>query len=156
MLTPVVIATPRLWSWKGLRRCLPQKDGFIVVEGQQPPEQLLLHCQRMAPCVLVADEEYLERLDATEFANTVDFGRTVQVLVYGGRHDDRTVQNLVRMGCMGFIGEGAPAAVLKKAVRALARGEMWIERRLMTRVLQNCCSRRARPSSPHARRTSSN
>jgi DNA-binding NarL/FixJ family response regulator len=40
------------------------------------------------------------------------------------------------MGCMGFVTEGAPPAVLKKAARALARGEMWIDRRLLTRVLQ--------------------
>lgn len=134
--TPVVIATASLWNWKGLRRCFPQKEGFILVEGCQSPEHLLLHCQRMAPCVLIADQDLLQRLDPAEFSSVVDFGRAVQVLVRAAGNDERTIQGLVRMGCMGFVSEGAPPATLKKAVRALARGEMWIERRLMTRVLQ--------------------
>ncbi len=135
-LTPVVIANARLWNWKGLRRCFPQRDGFILVEGYQPPEHLLLHCQRMSPCILITDSHFVEHLDPAEFAGAVDFGRAIQVLVYGLSNDDRAIQNLVRMGCMGFVAEGAPPAVLKKAVRALAQGEMWIERRLITRVLQ--------------------
>jgi DNA-binding NarL/FixJ family response regulator len=106
------------------------------VEGCESPEQLLLRCQRMAPCVVIADQALLERFDPAEFAGMVDFGRSVQVLAYGPARDDRAVQNLVRMGCMGFVTEGAPPAVLKKAARALARGEMWIDRRLLTRVLQ--------------------
>jgi DNA-binding NarL/FixJ family response regulator len=136
VLTPVVVANPKLWNWKGLRRCFSQKDGFILVEGYESPDQLLLHCQRMAPCVVIVDQALLERLDPAEFASMVDFGRSIQVLVYAAAKDDRVVQNLVRMGCMGFVTEGASPAILKKAARALARGEMWIERRLLTRVLQ--------------------
>jgi DNA-binding NarL/FixJ family response regulator len=136
VLTPVVLANSKLWNWQGLRRCFSQRNGFILVEGYESPEQLLLHCQRMAPCVVIADQALLERFDPAEFASMVDFGRSVQVLAYGPARDDRVVQNLVRMGCMGFVTEGSSPAILKKAARALARGEMWIERRLLTRVLQ--------------------
>ncbi|MGC9971705.1 MAG: response regulator transcription factor [Bryobacteraceae bacterium] len=136
VLTPVVVANSKLWNWKGLRRCFSQRDGFILVEGYESPEQLLVHCQRMAPCVVIADQALLERFDPAEFASMVDYGRSVQVLAYGPARDDRVVQNLVRMGCMGFVTEGTSPAILKKAARALARGEMWIDRRLLTRVLQ--------------------
>lgn len=136
VLTPVVVANAKLWNWKGLRRCFSQRDGFILVEGYESPEQLALHCQRMAPCVVIADLALLEQFDPAEFASMVDFGRSVQVLAYGPAGDDRVVLNLVRMGCMGFVTEGTPPAILKKAARALVRGEMWIERRLLTRVLQ--------------------
>lgn len=132
----MVIASAKLRGWKGLRRCLTQKDGFIVVDGGEPPEHLLLRCQRMAPCVLIADPAFLEVTDPADFANLVDFGRSIQVLVYGAAHDERTIQNLVRMGCMGSISETAPPNILKRAVTAVARGELWVERRLITRVLQ--------------------
>lgn len=135
-LTPVVVANSSLWNWKGLRRCFSQREGFILVEGYEAPDQLLSHCQRMAPCVLIASQALLERLDPAEFAGTVDFGRSVQVLVYSPAKDDRTVQNFVRMGCMGVVAEGVSPAILRKAVRALVRGEMWVERRLVTRLLQ--------------------
>ena len=135
-LTPVVIAIPKLWNWKGLRRSFSSKDGFILVEGSGTPTQLLLHCQRIAPCVVLLEQAMLEGLDPAEFAALVDFGRAIQVLVQMPARDDRVMQNLLRMGCMGFLTEGAPVAVLKKAARALSQGEIWIERRILTRVLQ--------------------
>jgi DNA-binding NarL/FixJ family response regulator len=133
---PVVVASPKLWNWSSLRRCLPRKSGYLLVDAFQAAEDVMLHCRRLSPCVLIAEPELLESLGRPEFSGVVDFGRAVQVLVYGSRQDDRTVQKLVRMGCMGFVDENDPPSVLRKAVQALASGEMWIERRLLTRVLQ--------------------
>jgi DNA-binding NarL/FixJ family response regulator len=136
VLTPVVVANPKLCKWKGLRRCFSQRDGFLLVEGSESFDQLLTHCQRMAPCVVLADEAFVSRLDPAEFSALVDFGRSIQVLVCSSTADDRTVQNWIRLGCMGFLPEDASPAVLRKAVRAVSLGELWIERRLLTRVLQ--------------------
>ncbi len=135
-LTPVVLANPKLSKWKGLRRCFSQREGFLLVEGYDSFEQLLMHCQRMAPCVVLADEAFVSRLDPAEFAALVDFGRSIQVLVCSPATEDRIVQNWIRLGCMGFVHEDASPPVLKKAVRAVARGELWLERRLLTKILQ--------------------
>jgi len=133
---PVVLMDGNTWSSKRLRRYFTQKDGFILVEGHPPAEQLLAQCQRLAPCILIADEEVLCGVNPPEFASLVDFGRSVKVLAYGSAQDDRAVQSLLRMGCMGFIEESAPAPLLKRAVRAVANGEIWVGRKLLTRVLQ--------------------
>lgn len=136
VLTPIVVAHPKLLKWKGLRRCFSQRDGFLLVEGSESFDQLLTHCQRMAPCVVLADEAFISRLEPAEFSALVDFGRSVQVLVCAAARDDRIVQNWIRLGCMGFVPEDASPAVLRKAVRAVSQGELWTERRLLTRVLQ--------------------
>jgi DNA-binding NarL/FixJ family response regulator len=135
-LTPVLIANPKLSSWRGLRRCFSQREGFLLVEGCASIEQLLMHCQKMAPCVVLADEAFIGRIEPSEFTALVDFGRSVQVLVCSAQADDRVLQNWIRLGCMGFVRDDASPAVLKKAVRAVARGELWVERRLLTRILQ--------------------
>lgn len=133
---PVVLMNGTTWNTRRLRRYFTQKEGFILVEGHPPAEHLLAQCQRMAPCILIAGEDILCTLNPPEFASLVDFGRSVKVLAYGSAQDDRTVQGLLRMGCMGFIEEGAPPPLLKKAVRAVASGEIWVGRKLLTRVLQ--------------------
>jgi DNA-binding NarL/FixJ family response regulator len=135
-LISVVVANSHLSKWKGLRRCFSQREGFLLVEVNGPFEQVLLQCQRMAPCVVLSDEAFVSRLDPAEFAALVDFGRAIQVLVCSPPKDDRVVQNWIRQGCMGFVRDGVTPPVLKKAVRAVARGELWLERRLLTRILQ--------------------
>jgi len=135
-LTPVVVASPKLSKRKGLRRCLSQREGFLLIEGGDSLEQVVSQCQRMAPCVVLADETFVSQMEPAEFAALVDFGRSIQVLVCSPPQDDRVIQGWVRLGCMGFVREDAPPQVLKKAVRAAARGELWLERRLLTRILQ--------------------
>lgn len=135
-LTPVLIANPKLSNWRGLRRCFSQREGFLLVEGCASIEHLLMHCQKMAPCVVLADETLVSRLEPSEFTALVDFGRAVQVLVCSSERDERVVQNWIRLGCMGVLRDDLSPAVLKKAVRAAARGELWLERRLLTRILQ--------------------
>lgn len=135
-MTPIVVAHPKLLKWKGLRRCFSQRDGFLLVEGSESFDQLVMHCQRMAPCVVLADEAFISRFEPAEFSALVDFGRSIQVLVCAPARDDRIVQNWIRLGCMGFVPEDTPPAVLRKAVRAVSQGELWTERRLLTRVLQ--------------------
>jgi two-component system response regulator NreC len=135
-LVPVVVTGGNGWNLRRLRRYFTQENGFILVEGYPPAEQLLSQCQRLAPCILLAGEAMISGMQSMDLAGLVDFGRNIKVLAYGAVHDDRTVQRLLRMGCMGFIEENAPPAMLKKAVRAVANGEIWVGRKLLTRILQ--------------------
>ncbi len=134
--TPVVVACARLWNWQGLRRCFTQKDGFLLVEGPASADLALAQCQRIAPCVLIADFEIIDEVDPAEFGSVVDYGRAVQVLLYGGDFDERQAHTAIRLGCMGFLPEGATGATLKRAVRAVSAGELWAGRKLLTRILQ--------------------
>jgi DNA-binding NarL/FixJ family response regulator len=135
-LMPVVVTAGNGWDFRRLRRCLTQENGFLLIEGHPPAEQLLAQCQRMAPCVLIADEQMICGIEPARFAGLVDFGRSVKVLAFGHDRDERVAAHLLRMGCMGLIASDVPAPVLKKAVRAVGRGEIWAGRKLITRVFQ--------------------
>jgi|YelNatPaOPRAMG01_1025707.scaffolds.fasta_scaffold105836_2 two-component system response regulator NreC len=133
---PVVVSGGRSWDLKRLRRSFSHDNGFILVEGYPPAEQLLSQCQRLAPCILLADEALISGMKPTDFSALVDFGRSIKVLAYGAVRDDRSIQHLLHMGCMGFIEENAPPTMLKKAVCAVAGGEIWVGRKLLTRIVQ--------------------
>jgi two-component system response regulator DevR len=133
---PVLVAHARLWARRELRRCFSQREGFIPIPAFQSPKQLPAQCQQMAPCVLVLDQSTLEDLNPTELLGALDCWRSVRVLVVGPEKDDEAIQSFIRMGCMGFASEQAAPSLLKKAVHALARGELWVDRRLITGVIQ--------------------
>jgi len=146
---PVLVAHTKLWARTGLRRCFSQREGFISIPAFQSPEHLPAQCQQMAPCVLVLDQSLLERLDLPELLGALDYRRSVRVLVVGPEQDDETVQGFIRMGCMGFASEQAALSLLRKAVRALARGELWVDRRLITGVIHQLqCSLTSRQLTP--------
>lgn len=132
----VLVAHARLWARKGLRRCFSQGQGFVPIPAFHSAKHLPMQCQQMAPCVLLLDQSTLEDLDPPELLGTLDGRRSIRVLVVGPQQDDETVQSLIRMGCMGFASEHAAPSTLKKAVHALARGELWLDRRLITGVIQ--------------------
>ncbi|MDR5682725.1 MAG: response regulator transcription factor [Armatimonadota bacterium] len=46
--------------------------------------------------------------------------------------DDREVARLLRMGYRGYLRAGSDGGVLGRAVAAVARGEVWAERRILT------------------------
>ncbi len=71
---------------------------------------------------------------------TVDFGRSVLVLVRVAREDDETVDRLMRLGCMGFVGERASAAAIGEAIRALGKGEIWANRRFLAEFIRGLLS----------------
>jgi DNA-binding NarL/FixJ family response regulator len=132
----VLVAHAKLWARKGLRRSLSQGEGFIPIPAFPSLKHLPRQCQQMAPCVLVLDQSTLEDLDPPELLSALDCRRSIRVLVVGPKKDDETVQGLIRMGCMGFASEHTAPSILRKAVRALARGELWLDRRLITGVIQ--------------------
>jgi len=144
-LIPVIVAAPRLWQWKGLHRSLAQREGFLVVEGCEDPRRLLFQCHQISPSILVADREALARCDPEEFAQAADFGRLIRTLVFIPERDEQAMLAYARMGAMGCLVEGTPPATLRKAVHAVARGEMWFERRLLARLVRQLIATAASP-----------
>jgi DNA-binding NarL/FixJ family response regulator len=64
----------------------------------------------------------------------------IQVLIVGPRRDPGLVEDLLRMGCVGFVTEDVSPPVLRKAVRAVVSGEFWADRRATSRVVQQLLS----------------
>jgi DNA-binding NarL/FixJ family response regulator len=96
----------------------------------------------MAPCVLLVDQVLVqtEGFDLEHFGARVEYGRAVQVLVVGPKRDTGLVEDLLRVGCVGFVTQDITPAVLKKAVRVVASGEFWADRRSTSRVVQQLLS----------------
>lgn len=86
--------------------------------------------------VVVAGALALDQLGEQALIAGLRSGHSARLLVLVDSYDERTVCRLLMLGCSGYLPRDAPAETLTKAILAVARGEIWAERHLVTRTLQ--------------------
>lgn len=133
--TRVAVQHPKLRHWNLLPQYFGPKDGFLAFPCEGPLDRLLLECQRLAPCVLLLDEECLPRNYSTLSDSRVSFGSAVRVLVLGSQ-DRPDLSGLLSIGCWGYLRDSAPPTHLQAAVRAIVSGEIWAPRKILSQLLQ--------------------
>lgn len=136
--TRVVVEHSKLAKWFQLA----QWHGFVVSLCSGTIGEILSECQRLAPCVLVVSQESLEQLDANEFSASVEVGGSIRVLVLATRKGPNLVEKFLSMGCMGYLPDDVPSSTLRRAVRAVASGQVWAERSTVTQVMKRMILKR--------------
>jgi DNA-binding NarL/FixJ family response regulator len=132
---PVLIASEALSKWKGLSRCFSKDHGFVLVLCPDNPDESLVYARKLMPSVLIVDGAFFEDKASLGLAKTVGFGSWVRVLVYAERDDQKYAEDLLRLGCMGFV-KGPPTITgLRRSVRAVAAGELWASRKVVSRLM---------------------
>ena len=59
----------------------------------------------------------------------------LKVLLLTSGYDPERIIEAIFAGCLGYINKNASAPEFVKSVRAIARSEVWIERKLMSKVI---------------------
>ena len=130
--TCVVVERSKLARWRELTRWA----GFMVWQCSGTIREVWAECEKVAPCVLIVSQQSLETLDADEFRASVGIEGSVRVLVLGTRKDPNLVEKFLSMGCMGYLPRDVSSLTLRRAVRAIASGQVWAERRTITQILK--------------------
>ena len=93
-------------------------------------------CPQSAPCVLVADVSFVASINLARIRSATDSGRSVKTLIVVDEDDPELCQRLLRMGFDGAIERSAPAAIFRKALHAVAEGELWAPRKSVSALLR--------------------
>ncbi|MGD1239898.1 response regulator transcription factor [Mycobacterium seoulense] len=116
----------------GLRRILRRKDGFVIVaecsDGDEVPAAVAAH----RPDVVVMDLR-MRRVDGIEATRRL--GRTPPVLALTTFNEDELLSEALRAGAAGFVLKDSSAEELIRAVRAVARGDSYLDPAVTARVL---------------------
>lgn len=110
-------------------------DDTSVTRCFGSPGEILAQSKRLSPCVLVVDQLFVERLNFEEFHNIGDLGLSVRVVVELARNGLDQAEHLIRIGCAGYLVKGTTAAEAIRAIRAVAAGQMWASRKVISSVL---------------------
>ncbi|WP_369828944.1 response regulator [Mycobacterium sp. E3247] len=116
----------------GLRRILRRKDGFVIVaecsDGDEVPAAVADH----RPDVVVMDLR-MRRVDGIEATRRL--GGTPPVLALTTFNEDELLSEALRAGAAGFVLKDSSAEELIRAVRAVARGDSYLDPAVTARVL---------------------
>ncbi len=118
----------------GLRRILRRKDGFVVVaecsDGDEVLDAVTLH----RPDVVVMDLR-MRRIDGIEATGVLSAMSGPPVLALTTFNDDELLSGALRAGACGFVLKDSSAEELIRAVRAVARGDSYLDPAVTARVL---------------------
>lgn len=124
---------------KNLDTLLSKRPGLSVVQcPNQPAGELLAYCRKLTPSILLADQAVLDQLEPADLSRQIDFGRTVKVVVrLRGPESIEVIEHLLMVGCVGFLSDRSSTATVRKAILAVAAGELWVSRRILSELLQS-------------------
>jgi DNA-binding NarL/FixJ family response regulator len=118
----------------GLRRILRRKDGFVVVadcsDGDEVPDAVAQH----RPDVVVMDLR-MKRVDGIEATRRLVGADAPPVLALTTFNEDELLSGALRAGVAGFVLKDSSAEELIRAVRAVARGDSYLDPAVTSRVL---------------------
>ncbi|CAN5539575.1 response regulator transcription factor [soil metagenome] len=116
----------------GLRRILRRKDGFLIVDecadGDEVPAAVSAH----QPDVVVMDLR-MKRIDGIEATRRL--AGAPPVLALTTFNEDELLSGALRAGAAGFVLKDSSAEELIRAVRAVARGDSYLDPAVTSRVL---------------------
>lgn len=86
--------------------------------------------------VLLVDLERLSDSETTHLRMQMAQFNTVLVLAIADSIDDKACENLLRMGCVGYLRRRETTATIIRALKAVIGGELWFPRTTLSRVLR--------------------
>jgi DNA-binding NarL/FixJ family response regulator len=118
----------------GLRRILRRKDGFTIVaecsDGDDVPDAVAAN----GPDVVVMDLR-MKRVGGIEATSRLSAAGGPPVLALTTFNDDELLSGALRAGAAGFVLKDSSAEELIRAVRAVARGDCYLDPAVTARVL---------------------
>jgi two-component system, NarL family, nitrate/nitrite response regulator NarL len=115
------------------------EDGIRSVLSREKPRVLLLDYEGLGPNF----EALIPRLRRSAPAT--------RILVLATRSGDETVEGVLRLGAAGLVGKQQGLATLVRAIRVVALGELWANRRVTASAVEHMAD--GLPSSSNGRLT---
>jgi len=140
-----VVAGGAKRNWTRLKRSFNKRPEFKIYRSNLPLAEAVDEAHALRPCVLLTDFASVAELKRpNDFSQKLGFGRIIPVLVLIDGQPPEAIEPLLRLGLMGFLPETAPQWQIRRAVEALAAGEVWAPRKLLARVFQDFLAEHSR------------
>jgi DNA-binding NarL/FixJ family response regulator len=144
-LTLAVAARPALFR-QILARQLGNEPGLRVVGQARDEDGICLLMEAEHPRVLLLDYEGLGPNGEGMIPRLRRSSPVTRILVLATRSSDETVERVLRAGAAGLVGKQLEFATLVRAIRAVAAGELWANRRVTAQAVEHLADASSRAS----------
>lgn len=131
-----VAVRPKL-AQDSLCKALDADVEFDVAAASPVDKELAAQLSRSRPDVLLLDREAVGRSPESVVQRLHRAHPAVRILILSGQSDPGTVERVLRAGASGLLDKDSDLATLAHAIRSVARGEVWAERRITAQTLQH-------------------
>jgi DNA-binding NarL/FixJ family response regulator len=141
-LTLILSAGARQSSCSSVLRRLERElllaEKVELVLSAESLERMLVTCRQLAPCVLLVDAQELESVQGGALSSFSEYGSAVRVLVLVEEGSPAAEMRYVRMGCSGCLPRSSSLSTVRRAIAAVAHGEIWGSRFAISQLLRFC------------------
>jgi len=132
----VLVVDPRPLVREALTRLLVGEGEFEVGRPVPTLEELFVREPAGRQVVALVGAPALRQAGEQALREATRSGRSLRILVLADEYNEEAVCRLLMLGCSGYLSADASGDTLKKAIEAVARGEIWAERQMVARTLQ--------------------
>ncbi len=117
-----------------VQRALAAESEVTAMDPDSHPQESFAVARELAPCILIMPADALTALNLE--AVTMALSRPgVRIVVIDKTADETKMKQYIRTGYCGVLHGTENLRFIKKAVRAVAGGEIWAGRRLLSELL---------------------
>jgi DNA-binding NarL/FixJ family response regulator len=138
-LTVVVASRPALVR-EVLARQLGNEPGLSIVGLARDQDGICALLSKEKPRVLLLDYEGLGPNCEGMIPRLRRASPATRILVVATRSTDETVERVLRVGAMGLVGKQLGFTTLVRAIRVVAAGELWANRRVTAQTVEHMAS----------------
>lgn len=150
----LAIATkPALLCCDALGRLLRQERDLELVGEGHDEDEIGMVLKAATPEVLIFDYEALGPNPESTIARLRRTAPSTRILVIAKRSADEDVECVLRAGAAGLVGKQLDFDTLLRAIRAVAAGEVWANRRAQALALERLTNFSGATSEPEAQLT---
>lgn len=121
--------------WKRLYGIGRSQDHWEVriARKAHATKDIVTLCNGSTPALLVIEDRLLRELPLNDLSELVT-RRDLRILVVTEMTDDSSCHTFFQQGCAGVLAVDAADVTVRKAVRAILEGELWMPRRVLSRL----------------------
>jgi len=147
----IVIADDRRLFREGIRLILRQEKGIQIVGEAVNGLQTINVVKDLKPDVVLLDIAMPE-LDGIQVILPIrQKSPKTKALMLAAAMDEAMIFKSLKAGAKGYLSKDSGVSDLTKAIKAVHQGELWIERKLMSRFFDQEAIADSRGGNPHGR-----
>ncbi|NWF52135.1 MAG: response regulator transcription factor [Nitrospirae bacterium] len=120
---------------EGIKKLLDEEKGISVI-GIFNESKDLIEITKIAPDIVLIDFNIFRKLP-----EDFSIDPSIKILLTGDETlysvSDKRIINLIKKGVVGILPPASDSHLLKKAIKAVSSGELWLDRKTMSNILSS-------------------
>jgi DNA-binding NarL/FixJ family response regulator len=114
-------------------------EGFTFIRCPENGEQPFSICQQLNVSLCVARQAFIEQLPSAAFRQLTNYGQGCSVLAIleSDVLERKSAARMLRLGCRGVLPRRFTSTILKRAVFAILKGQLWAPSVVLSDVLSD-------------------